>query len=64
MSVKADIDFQKDLFEAANKNDFPLILGIVTVVAIVILASHLFVDILIQFLDPRQRRTLQAAKTG
>jgi peptide/nickel transport system permease protein len=52
------------LFEAANKNDFPLILGIVTVVAIVILASHLFVDILIQFLDPRQRRVSQAAKTG
>lgn len=52
------------LFEAANESDFPLILGIVTVVGIVILASHLFVDILILFLDPRQRRALQAAKTG
>ena len=52
------------LFEAANKNDYPLILGIMTVVGIVILASHLFVDILIQFLDPRQRRPLQEAKAG
>jgi peptide/nickel transport system permease protein len=52
------------LFEAANENDFPLILGIATVVGIVILASHLFVDILIQILDPRQRGALPAAKTG
>jgi peptide/nickel transport system permease protein len=54
----------QNLFEAANESDYPLILGIVTVVAIVVLASHLFVDILIYFLDPRQRIALQSEKTG
>jgi len=52
------------LFEAANKNDYPLILGIMTVVGVAVLGSHLFVDILIQFMDPRQRISSQVSRAG
>lgn len=47
------------LFEAANKSDYALIMGIATVVGIVILAAHLLVDILNFLLDPRQRKLIK-----
>jgi peptide/nickel transport system permease protein len=52
------------LFEAANKDDYHLVLGILTIVGIVILAAHLFVDVLNLVLDPRMRKTLKTAEGG
>lgn len=50
------------LFQAANESDYMLVLGILTVVGIVILAAHFFVDMLNLALDPRLRKASKSAK--
>jgi len=50
------------LFQATNESDYMLVLGILTVVGIVILAAHFFVDMLNLVLDPRLRKMTKSAK--
>jgi len=50
------------LFQATNESDYMLVLGILTVVGIVILAAHFFVDMLNLVLDPRLRKATTSAK--
>lgn len=50
------------LFQATNESDYMLVLGILTVVGIVILAAHFFVDMLNLMLDPRLRKATKSSK--
>jgi peptide/nickel transport system permease protein len=52
------------LFEAANKDDYHLVFGILTIVGIVILAAHFLVDLLNLILDPRLRKALRTTEGG
>jgi len=43
------------LFNAAEINDLPVLMAVLSVVGVGILLSHVFLDLLNQWLDPRQR---------
>ncbi len=47
----------QELIRAANENDLPVLLGVLSVVAIGILLAHTTIDILTSWLDPRLRET-------
>jgi peptide/nickel transport system permease protein len=48
------------LVEAANQSDFPVVLGILSLVGVVILTAHVVLDLVTAWLDPRLRITAQA----
>jgi len=50
----------QELIRAANENDLPVLLGVLSVVAIGILIAHTILDILTSLLDPRLRKFRQA----
>jgi peptide/nickel transport system permease protein len=43
------------LFDAADSYDLPVMLGVLSVVGVLILAAHMFLDVLSAWLDPRLR---------
>jgi ABC-type dipeptide/oligopeptide/nickel transport system permease component len=45
--------------EAANQSDFPVVLGILSLVGVVILTAHVVLDLVTAWLDPRLRITAQ-----
>ena len=45
----------RSLLQASNQLDLPVIVGIVTVVALIVVVLNLLVDIVYGFLDPRIR---------
>ncbi|MGD2158170.1 MAG: ABC transporter permease, partial [Anaerolineales bacterium] len=53
----------QELVRAANENDLPVILGVLSMVGIGILLSHLIFDVLTVWLDPRLRGLAQAERT-
>jgi peptide/nickel transport system permease protein len=54
----------QELVRAANENDLPVLLGVLSVVAIGILVAHTVLDILTTLLDPRLRKFREAKTTG
>jgi peptide/nickel transport system permease protein len=46
------------LFNAVQVNDLAVLMGVLTVVGVGILLSHLFLDLLNLWIDPRQRKTM------
>jgi peptide/nickel transport system permease protein len=53
----------QELVRAANENDLPVILGVLSLVGVGILLSHLIFDVLTVWLDPRLRGLAQAERT-
>jgi peptide/nickel transport system permease protein len=47
----------RDLLQASNQLDLPVIVGIVMAVALIVICLNLVVDVLYGFLDPRIRLT-------
>jgi peptide/nickel transport system permease protein len=46
------------LFNAAQDNDLAVLMGVLTVVGVGILLSHIFLDLINLWIDPRQRETM------
>jgi peptide/nickel transport system permease protein len=46
----------QELIRAANDNDLPVLMGVLSIVGIGILIMHTFLDILVRWLDPRLRK--------
>ncbi len=53
----------QELVRAANENDLPVILGVLSLVGVGILLSHIIFDVLTVWLDPRLRGLAQAERT-
>jgi len=48
-----------ELVRAANENDLPVLMGVLSLVGVGILIAHVILDILTAWLDPRLRHHLQ-----
>jgi len=42
-------------YDAATSRDYPILLGVLTIGAVIVILSNLFADIAYGFLDPRVR---------
>jgi peptide/nickel transport system permease protein len=52
------------LVQAANQSDLPVLMGILSVVGIVILVSHVILDVITARLDPRLRDLAPSGSEG